>query len=71
PGGGEQKRYTLTFALFFSNLLNRTNLSNPVGNLSSSRFGESLSTVGHFGGPGGGNAAASNRRINASVRFSF
>ncbi|HEV3471379.1 MAG TPA: carboxypeptidase regulatory-like domain-containing protein [Pyrinomonadaceae bacterium] len=71
PGGGEQKRYSLTFSLFFSNLLNRTNLSNPVGNLSSSRFGESLSTVGHFGQAGTGNAAASNRRINASVRFNF
>ena len=69
-GGGEQKRYSLTFSLFFSNLLNRTNLQNPVGNLSSDRFGQSLATFGGFGG-GGGSAAAGNRRVNASVRFSF
>ena len=69
-GGGEQKRYSLNFALNFINLLNRTNLSNPVGNLSSPSFGQSLSAVGGgFGG--GGNQAAGNRRIQASVRFTF
>ncbi|HEX3559367.1 MAG TPA: carboxypeptidase regulatory-like domain-containing protein [Pyrinomonadaceae bacterium] len=66
--GGEQKRYSLTFSLFFINMLNHTNFANPVGNLSSPSFGQSLSTAGGFGG---GNAASGNRRIQASVRFSF
>jgi hypothetical protein len=66
--GGEQKRYSMTFSLFFINLLNHTNFANPVGNLSSPSFGQSLSTAGGFGG---GNAASGNRRIQASVRFSF
>ena len=42
----------------------------PVGNLSSPSFGQSLSTAGGFGG-GGGNVAAGNRRVQASVRFTF
>jgi hypothetical protein len=67
--GGEQKRYSLNFSLNFSNLFNHTNFSNPVGNLSSPSFGQSLSAFG--GGFGGGNQAAGNRRIQASVRFSF
>ena len=69
-GGGEGKRYTLNFSLNFINLLNRTNLGQPVGNLSSPEFGQSLFSVGGFGG-GGGNQAAGNRRVQASVRFSF
>ncbi|HJQ32420.1 MAG TPA: hypothetical protein VJ866_09580, partial [Pyrinomonadaceae bacterium] len=71
PGGGEGKKYTLNFSLNFINLLNHTNLSSPVGNLRSPNFGQSLFLVGGFGGPGGGNQAAGNRRIQASVRFSF
>jgi hypothetical protein len=70
PGGGEGKRYSLNFSLNFINLLNHTNLSGPVGNLRSPNFGQSLFTVGGFGG-GGGNQAAGNRRVQASVRFSF
>jgi hypothetical protein len=72
-GGGEGKRYTLNFSLNFINLLNRTNFSQPVGNLRSPNFGESLFSVGGFGGNmgGGGNMAAGNRRVQASVRFSF
>jgi hypothetical protein len=70
PGGGEGKRYTLNFSLNFINLLNHTNLSGPVGNLRSPNFGQSLFSVGGFGGFGG-NQAAGNRRVQASVRFSF
>ncbi|MFN2532670.1 MAG: TonB-dependent receptor domain-containing protein, partial [Pyrinomonadaceae bacterium] len=70
-GGGENgNRYNLTFSLNFNNLLNHTNLGNPVGNLSSSLFGISTSTGGGFGGFGGGSAAY-NRRIDAQIRFSF
>jgi hypothetical protein len=68
-GGGEGKKYTLNFSLNFINLLNHTNLSQPVGNLRSPSFGESLFTAGSFGF--GGNQAAGNRRVQASVRFSF
>ncbi len=69
-GGGGTGRYNLTFSLNFNNLLNHTNLGNPVGNLGSQLFGQSTSTAGGFGGFGGGNAAY-NRRIDAQIRFSF
>ena len=69
-GGGGQGRYNLTFSLNFQNILNKTNLGNPVGNLGSQLFGQSTSTTGGFGGFGGGNPAY-NRRIDASLRFSF
>ncbi len=69
PGGGNG-RYNLTFSLNFNNVLNHTNLSNPIGNLGSQLFGQSTSTTGGFGGFGGGNAAY-NRRIDAQLRFSF
>jgi len=75
-GGGEggassDSRYNLTFSVQAQNLLNTTNKGTPVGNLSSQLFGESLSTAGGFGRGGAGNPAAGNRRIIASVRFSF
>ncbi len=69
PGGGGGGRYNLTFSLNFQNILNHVNLNNPVGNLGSSFFGQSLSTSG-FGGFGAGNPAY-NRRIDAQIRFSF
>jgi hypothetical protein len=69
-GGGGNGRYNLTFSLNFNNLLNHTNLSNPVGNLGSQLFGQSTSTAGGFGGFGGGNPAY-NRRIEAQIRFTF
>ena len=73
PAGGPspEKRYTLTFSVNIQNLLNNTNLSQPIGNLSSSRFGESFSTAGSFGFGPGGSAAAGNRRIQLQVRFGF
>jgi hypothetical protein len=76
PGGGgggpqAEKRYTLTFSANILNLLNSTNLSNPIGNLSSPRFGESTSTSGSFGFGPSGSAAAGNRRIQFQVRLGF
>lgn len=68
-GGNAGGRYSLTFSLNFNNILNHTNLGNPVGNLSSNRFGQSTSTSGGFGGFGA--PAAYTRRIDASIRFSF
>lgn len=73
-GGGEAKRYSMVFSLNFNNILNKVNLSNPVGNLSSPSFGESLSlggSFGGFGGFGGGSTGAGNRRVTAQVRFNF
>jgi len=70
PGGTEGKRYSLNFSLNFINLLNRTNLGQPVGNLSSDQFGQSLFPVSGFGF-GGGNPNSGNRRVQASVRFNF
>ncbi|MDT4967522.1 MAG: hypothetical protein QOJ64_2259 [Acidobacteriota bacterium] len=71
PGGaGAEKRYNLTFSVNINNLFNRTNLGNPVGNLNSPLFGQSLSTLGGFG-DGGGNAASANRRISAGIRLNF
>jgi hypothetical protein len=78
PAGGAQsargpnpeRPYTLVLSASFQNLLNRTNLALPVGNLSSPSFGESLSSLsGGFGGSG--SAAAGNRRIQISARFNF
>jgi len=69
-GGNAGGRYNLTFSLNFQNLLNHTNLSNPVGNLGSQLFGQSTSTAGGFGGFGAAGAAY-NRRIDAQLRFSF
>ncbi|HEU4710501.1 MAG TPA: carboxypeptidase regulatory-like domain-containing protein [Pyrinomonadaceae bacterium] len=76
PGGApSEKRFTLNVSLYFQNILNHVNLSQPVGNLSSPSFGESLglsSTATQFGGPGGGGSAgAGNRRIYAQLRLNF
>jgi hypothetical protein len=68
-GGGGNGRYNLTFSLNFQNLLNHPNLNNPVGNLGSRLFGQSTATTG-FGGFGNASQAY-NRRIDASIRFSF
>ena len=71
PAPTPEKRYTLTLSVNIQNLLNNTNLSNPIGNLSSPRFGESFSTSGSFGFGPGGSAAAGNRRIQVQVRLGF
>ena len=66
-----EKRYTLTLSVNIQNLLNNTNLANPIGNLSSPRFGESFSTAGSFNFGPGGSTAAGNRRIQVQVRLGF
>ena len=67
-----EKRFTLNVSINFQNLLNHVNLGTPVGNLSSPRFGESLSLGGAFGGFGGpGSTGAGNRRIYAQLRLNF
>lgn len=80
PGGGAAgpQKYSLTFSVNFQNILNHANLGPPVGNLSSSLFGQSVGLAGSFGGfgPGGfgfggGSTGLGNRRVTLSARFSF
>ena len=79
PQGGSvaapsEKRYNLNVSINFQNILNRVNLSTPVGNLSSPSFGESLGLAGTFGGLGGsagGSNGAGNRRIYVQMRLNF
>jgi hypothetical protein len=81
PGGGGffggpevRKPYNLNLSINFNNLFNNVNFGTPVGNLASSRFGQSTSTAGGFGGfggGGGGGGGSSNRRIELQARFSW
>jgi len=72
-GGGGAGKYSLTFSLNAQNIFNHVNLGTPVGNLTSTNFGQSLSLTGNFGGFGGpgGSSGAGNRRIYANLRFTF
>ncbi len=70
-GGNERKPYNLNVGLNFNNLFNNVNFGTPIGNLSSSRFGQSTSISGGFGGFGGGGGGAANRRIELQMRFSW
>lgn len=70
--GGSEKRYNLALSVQIFNLLNHTNLGQPVGNLSSRDFGRPIALAGGFGfGGGGGSNAAGNRRVQAQLRFTF
>jgi hypothetical protein len=69
-GGGGNNPYNLTLSVNFSNLFNTVNLGSPIGNLSSSRFGQSTSTAGGFGFFGGGGNSG-NRRVELQARFSW
>ncbi|HEY0724361.1 MAG TPA: hypothetical protein VGD41_10305, partial [Pyrinomonadaceae bacterium] len=73
PGAAtSEKRYNLNVSINFQNVFNRVNLGQPVGNLSSDRFGESTNLAPLFGGGGGGGSTgAGNRRIYAQVRLNF
>jgi hypothetical protein len=75
PGGGfggdNRKPYNLNVGIFVSNLFNNVNLNNPIGSLTSSRFGQSTSTGGGFGGFGGFGGGGANRRIELSMRFNW
>jgi hypothetical protein len=62
-GGGNDSPYNLTVGMQVSNIFNNVNLNTPVGSLSSTRFGQSTSTGGGFGG--------GSRRIEMQVRFNW
>ena len=65
-GGSTNRRYNLTFSIAVRNLFNTFNPGNPVANLSSPLFGQTLALGG---GPFG--SASSNRRVDLQMRFSF
>ena len=65
-GASTNRRYNVTISASARNIFNNVNLASPVGNLSSSYFGEATSTSGFFGP-----ASAANRRIDLQVRFTF
>ncbi|HEY9285094.1 MAG TPA: hypothetical protein VIP46_16700, partial [Pyrinomonadaceae bacterium] len=76
PGGASDSRYQLTLSANFMNVFNRVNFAAPVGNLSSTLFGQPRSIIAGFGGfgPGGGGGfggAAGNRKVELQVRFNF
>ncbi|MEO6392707.1 MAG: TonB-dependent receptor [Pyrinomonadaceae bacterium] len=77
PSGLADKKYTLTFSVQASNLLNTNNKGVPIGSLSSPLFGQSVSTGGSFGffggggGGGGGGSSTGNRRVELQLRFGF
>ena len=65
-----QRPYSVNFGINASNVLNRTNKSVPIGNMSSPFFLQSPTGSGQFYfGPGGGSAG--NRIISLRVRVSF
>ena len=73
-GSDARKPYNLNIGVNFTNLFNNVNFANPVGNLSSSRFGQYTATAGGFGGfggGGGGGTSGPNRRIELQMRFSW
>jgi hypothetical protein len=65
-GGGTGRRYSLTFSISARNLFNTANLRPPVGDLDSSRFGQSIAIAG-----GPFSSATANRRVDLQVAFSF
>jgi hypothetical protein len=77
-GGPEVRRpYNLNLGISFNNLFNTVNYGQPIGNITSGRFGQSTSTTGGFnfggvgGGGGGGGSGSANRRIELQARFSW
>lgn len=70
-GSAPEKPYELTLGVYVQNLLNHSNLGQPIGNLSSPQFGESTAIAGSFGpgqvviGSGG------NRRLQFQLRLNF
>jgi len=71
PQRAPEKPYELTFSVYIQNLLNRANLAQPVGNLSSPNFGESTAISGSFGPGPVVTGSGGNRRVQFQLRFNF
>ena len=70
PGRLDQavnRKYTLNFTVWATNILNHENLGTPNGGLQSPYFGKSQSLAGGFFGPQSGG----NRTVNLQASFSF
>ncbi|MDE3200759.1 MAG: carboxypeptidase regulatory-like domain-containing protein [Acidobacteriota bacterium] len=65
-GGGNTRKYSLDFSISAMNIVNKINLGTPVGNVTASTFGQSLSLAG---GPFSSGSAS--RRIFMNASFSF
>jgi len=65
-GPATDRRFNLTFTVSARNVLNRVNLSTPVGELSSPLFAQSNALAG-----GPYSSAGASRRIDLQVLFSF
>jgi hypothetical protein len=63
-----EPRYSLNLSVQVWNLLNRANLSQPVGNLSSPLFGRTNSLAG---GAGAGDPLSGSRLVELQLRLSF
>ena len=72
PGSGKQAsretHYRLLLSVNCENLFNRANGGIPVGNLSSTLFGQSISSAGPYGG---GILQSANRRLRMQLRLEF
>ena len=68
-GQSGDSSFKITLSAQVLNLLNRTNLGSPIGNLTSPLFGSSVWNVGDYGF--GGGTPAGNRRIEFQIRFMF
>lgn len=68
--GVSERNYNMTFALQVQNIFNQTNAGQPIGNIRSPLFGQSISNAGSFG-LGFGSSTAGNRRLEAQVRLTF
>jgi hypothetical protein len=68
-----QRPYSLTISVYASNLLNRNNQANPVGNMASPYFLKSTGTTfgGVYFGPGGFGGSGGNRNITLRMRLGF
>lgn len=71
-GGDDEDEppYKLELSVQIRNMFNHTNGGSPVGNLSSTLFGQSVSLANGFGF-GGGRQSGGNRRLRFELQFSF
>ncbi len=65
-GSNTGHRYNLTFSVAGRNIFNNVNLANPIGNVNSNFFGQSIALAGGFF-----NSSVANRRLDLQLLFSF
>jgi len=65
-GERSNQRYSLTFSAMVHNIFNNVNPGPPIGNLTSSQFGQSIALAG-----GPFNTQSANRRLDFQMIFAF